>query len=45
MRSVLTGTPEGPVLADAVAAAEALEAMVRSAAGQGWVDVRSPVPA
>ncbi|MFC5175914.1 Gfo/Idh/MocA family protein [Nocardioides taihuensis] len=45
VRSVLTGTPEGPVLADAVASAEALDAMVRSAAGRGWVDLRSPVPA
>ena len=37
VRSILSGTPEGPVLADAVASAEALDAMVRSAAGEGWV--------
>lgn len=39
VRSMLTGVPEGAQLADAVAAAEALDAMVRSAAGAGWVDV------
>lgn len=39
VRSILTGVPEGPGLADAVAAASALDAMVRSAAGAGWVDV------
>jgi len=37
VRSILSGTSEGPVLADAVASAEALDAMVRSAAGAGWV--------
>jgi predicted dehydrogenase len=40
VRSILSGTPEGPVLADAVASAEALDAMVRSAASRSWVDVR-----
>lgn len=38
VRSIQSAAPEGPVLADAVAAAEALEAMARSAAGEGWVD-------
>jgi predicted dehydrogenase len=42
VRSVLSGKPEGPQLADALASAEALEAMVRSAAGAGWVDVPAP---
>jgi len=42
LRSVLSGKPEGPQLVDAVASAEALEVMVRSAAGAGWVDVPSP---
>lgn len=36
--SILTGRPEGPALSDAVASAEALDAMVRSAAGAGWVE-------
>jgi predicted dehydrogenase len=40
VRSILSGTPEGPVLADAVASAEALDAMVRSAASRSWVDLR-----
>jgi len=31
--------PPAPGLADAVAAADALEAMVRSAGGEGWVDL------
>jgi predicted dehydrogenase len=39
VRSVITGEPEGPQLSDAVASAQALAAMVRSAAGAGWVDV------
>lgn len=39
VRSILSGEPEGPTLADAVAAAEALDAMVRSAAGAGWVEL------
>ncbi len=42
VRSVLSGKPEGPQLIDAVASAQALDAMVRSAAGAGWVQV--PVP-
>lgn len=42
VRSVLSGKAEGPQLVDAVASAEALEAMVRSAAGAGWVDVPRP---
>ncbi len=37
VRSILSGRPEGPQLDDAVASAEALDAMVRSAAGEGWV--------
>jgi predicted dehydrogenase len=37
VRSILSGRAEGPQLADAIASAEALEAMVRSAAGDGWV--------
>lgn len=39
VRSILTDTPEGPQLADAVASARALEAMIRSAAGEGWVEL------
>jgi predicted dehydrogenase len=39
VRSVLSGKAEGPQLVDAVASAQALDAMVRSAAGAGWVDV------
>lgn len=39
VRSILSGTPEGPVLADAVASAEALDAMVRSAASRTWIDL------
>lgn len=39
VRSMLTGSAEGPSLADAVASAAALEAMVTSAAGAGWVDI------
>lgn len=42
VRSILTSTPEGPQLTDAVAAAEALDAMVRSAAGEGWVELCRP---
>ncbi len=38
VRSILSGRPEGPQLSDAVASAEALDAMVRSAAGGGWID-------
>jgi predicted dehydrogenase len=38
-RSVLSGKPEGPQLVDAVASADALAAMVDSAAGAGWVDL------
>lgn len=37
VRSILSGQPEGPVLGDAVASAHALDAMVNSAAGAGWV--------
>jgi predicted dehydrogenase len=37
LRSVLEGTPHGPTLQDAIASAEALEAIVQSAAGGGWV--------
>jgi predicted dehydrogenase len=40
VRSILTGRPEGPQLADAVASAEALDAMVRSASGEGWVELK-----
>ena len=39
VRSILSGHAEGPVLADAVASAEALDAMVLSAAGAGWVEL------
>ncbi|MFT4008625.1 MAG: Gfo/Idh/MocA family oxidoreductase [Nocardioidaceae bacterium] len=39
VRAILAGKPEGPVLADAVASAEVLDAMVRSAAGAGWVAI------
>jgi predicted dehydrogenase len=42
LRSVLSGKSEGPQILDAVASAQALDAMVRSAAGAGWVEV--PVP-
>lgn len=42
VRSVLSGTPEGPTLTDAVAAAEALDGMVRSAAGEGWISLTLP---
>ena len=37
--SVLSGKAEGPQLIDAVASAQALDAMVRSAGGEGWVEV------
>jgi predicted dehydrogenase len=40
VRSILSGRPEGPQLSDAVASAEALDAMVRSAAGGGWIALR-----
>lgn len=40
VRGILTGVPEGPGLADAVASAEALDAMVRSAATGAWVSLR-----
>lgn len=39
VRSILAGRPEGPTISDAVASAEALDAMVRAAAGAGWVDL------
>lgn len=39
VRSVLTGRSEGATIEDAVASAEALDAMVESAAGAGWVDL------
>ncbi len=39
VRSVLTGEPEGPQASDAVASAEVLDAMVRSASGLGWVRI------
>lgn len=42
VRAILTGHNEGPQPADAVASAEALEAMVRSAGGAGWVDLPGP---
>lgn len=42
VRSILAGMPEGPVLADAVASAEALDAMVRSAASHAWVTPGTP---
>jgi predicted dehydrogenase len=37
LRGVLDGTPHGPTLQDAVRSAEALEAMVESAATRAWV--------
>lgn len=40
VRSILTGVAEGPQLADAVASAEALDAMVRSASTGQWVSLR-----
>lgn len=43
VRSILSGTAEGPGPADAVASAVALDAMVRSAAGAGWVSL-DPAP-
>ena len=43
VRSILSGHHEGPVPADAVASAETLDAMVRSAAGAGWVSL-GPAP-
>ena len=39
VRSIKTGTPEGPVLADAVAAARVLEAMVESSETMAWVQL------
>ena len=39
VRSIVYGDAAGPTLGDAIASAEALEAMVRSAAGEGWVDL------
>ncbi|MCM4082001.1 Gfo/Idh/MocA family protein [Paractinoplanes hotanensis] len=39
LRSVADGRPYGPTLADAIRAAEALEAMEQSAASGGWVTV------
>lgn len=42
VRSITNGDAAGPSLADAVAAAEALEAMAQSAAGAGWVEVGQP---
>lgn len=41
VRSIVSGVPEGAQLSDAVASAAALDAMVRSAAGAGWVDLTS----
>ena len=45
VRSILSGVHEGAQLTDAVAAAEALDAMVRSAAGAGWVELGDTVTA
>lgn len=42
VRAILTGVPHGPVPSDAVASALALDAMVRSAAGAGWVELSTP---
>jgi predicted dehydrogenase len=39
VRSILSGKAEGPQIEDAVRSAEALECMVASAAGAGWVTV------
>ena len=39
VRSILTGTPEGPQIGDAVASAVAVESMVRSASVEAWVAV------
>jgi predicted dehydrogenase len=39
VKAVLNGENDGPTLADAVAAAAALDGMVRSAAGAGWVEL------
>lgn len=39
VRTIVGGQNLGPQLADDVVAAEALEAMVRSAAGAGWVEL------
>lgn len=44
VRSIQTGQAEGPQLPDAVASAEALDAMVRSSEGQGWVSTRGAAP-
>jgi predicted dehydrogenase len=40
VQSIVSGLAVGPQLSDAVASAEALAAMVRSAAGGGWVEVQ-----
>lgn len=45
VRSILSGQAEGPQLSDAVASAEALDAMVRSAEGHGWLPVSFPAAA
>lgn len=42
VRSILSGIPEGPQLTDAVAASEALDAMVRSAQEGAWVWLAKP---
>jgi predicted dehydrogenase len=42
LRSIADGTPHGATLDDAVRSAEALDAMVRSAATGGWVALRPP---
>jgi predicted dehydrogenase len=39
LRSVLDKTPHGPTLLDALRSAEALDAMVRSAATGSWIDL------
>ena len=41
LRSIVDGTPHGATLADAVASAEALDAMAESARTGGWVPVGS----
>jgi predicted dehydrogenase len=41
VRSILSGQAAGPQLVDAVAAADGLEAIVKSAAGNSWVDLRA----
>ena len=39
LRSIADNTPYGPTLADAIRAAEALDAMEQSAASRAWVSL------